>query len=57
MKVTIEKNELVIRVPMQTPTASKSGKTMIVASSNGYVATSAIVNGKPVIVGFNAYIK
>lgn len=36
---------------------SKTGKTTIVASSGGNMATSAIVDGKPVVVGFNAYIK
>jgi hypothetical protein len=57
MKVTIEKNELVIRVPLQTPTPSKSGKTKIVATSGGNVATAATVDGQPIIVGLNAYIK
>lgn len=58
MKVTIEKNELVIRIPMNaTPKASASGKSLVVASSGGNQATTATVNGKPVIVGLNAYIK
>jgi len=35
---------------------SKSGKTMLVASSGGNVSTAAIVDGKPVTVGLNAYI-
>jgi hypothetical protein len=57
MKVTIEKGELVIRIPMQQPTPSSSGKTLVVASSHGNQVTAAIVNGKPVYVGLNAYIK
>jgi hypothetical protein len=57
MKVTVEKNELTIRIPLQTPTPSKSGLTKIVATSGGNVATSVIVDGKPVIIGLNAYIK
>lgn len=57
MKVTIEKNELVIRVPLQEPTPSSTGKTLVVASSHGNQKTDALVNGKPVIVGLNAYIK
>ena len=56
MKATIENGELVIRVPIQPPTASKSGKTLIVATSEGNKATAAQVNGKPVVVGLNAYI-
>jgi hypothetical protein len=57
MKVVIEKNELVIRIPLQKPTPSKTGRTLIVASSGGNIATTATVDGKPVIVGLNAYIK
>lgn len=57
MKATIENGELVLRVPMSTPTRSASGKTLVVASSHGNQPTSAQVEGKPVIVGFNAYIK
>ena len=57
MQVTIEGNELVIRIPMlETPTKSKSGKTMLVATSGGNVTSEATVNGKPITVGLNAYI-
>lgn len=57
MTATIEGNELVIRVQLQEPTPSSSGKTLIVASSHGNQTTTATVNGKPIIVGLNAYIK
>jgi hypothetical protein len=53
MIVTIEKNELVIRVPMTDPTLSGSGKTYLVATGNVKVP----VNGKQVTVGLNAYYK
>lgn len=56
MQVTIEKNELVIRCPLQKPTPSSTGKTLVVASSHGNAKTSAMVDGKPLTVGFNAYI-
>tara|TARA_R100001244_G_scaffold131957_2_gene106378 strand:+ start:348 stop:536 length:189 start_codon:yes stop_codon:yes gene_type:complete len=46
---------LKIEVPVSLR-PSKSGKTMLVASSGGNVSTSAIVDGKPVTVGLNAYI-
>lgn len=36
---------------------SASGKTMVVASTNGNQATAILIDGKPVIIGFNAYIK
>lgn len=54
--VTVEKDELVIRAKIGTPTPSASGKTLVVASSRGNKATSALVNGKPITIGFNAYI-
>ena len=57
MKATIEKGELVIRIPLQEPRPSASGKTLVVASSHGNQATTATLNAKPVIIGLNAYIK
>ena len=57
MKVEIKGNELIITVVMQTPTPSASGKTLVIASSHGNQTTTAIIDGKPVIVGLNAYIK
>ena len=61
MKATINNNVLTIEIPLNTPTLSKTGKTLIVASSGGNVTTSAIVehNGKscPIVIGLNAYIK
>ena len=57
MTVTIEKNQLVIRIDMQDPTPSASGKTLVVATTHGNVTTPALVNGKPITLGLNAYIK
>lgn len=54
--VTVEGDELVIRAKIGTPIPSQSGKTLVVASSRGNQATTAVVNGKQVVVGFNAYI-
>jgi cytosine/adenosine deaminase-related metal-dependent hydrolase len=36
---------------------SASGKTRIVASTNGNQVTEVLVDGKPVIIGLNAYVK
>jgi hypothetical protein len=55
MKVTIENNELVVSMPLEKPTLSASGKTMVVASSRGNQKTGVMVEGKEVIIGFNAY--
>ena len=59
MKVEIDKatSEIVIRLPMHAPRPSASGKTLVVASSGGNQATTAEVDGKPVVVGVNAYIR
>ena len=57
MKVEIKGNQLILTVEMQTPAPSASGKTLVVASSHGNQPTTAIIDGKPVVVGFNAYIK
>lgn len=57
MQVTIENGELVIRIATQTPTPSATGKTLVVASTHGNQVTTAMVNGKPVTIGLNAYIR
>jgi hypothetical protein len=57
MKATIKNNTLIVEIPMNEPRPSASGKTMVVASSGGNVTTTAEVNGQPVVIGVNAYIK
>ncbi|KKN32331.1 hypothetical protein LCGC14_0814800 [marine sediment metagenome] len=58
MQVTEEKNQIVIRLDKnKVPTVSPSGKTLQVASSHGNTPTSVQVNGSPLIVGVNAFIK
>lgn len=57
MQTKIENNELVIRIPLEKPKPSSSGKTLIVASTGGNVQTDVVVDGKPVFVGLNAYIE
>ena len=57
MQAKIENNELIIRIPLEKPHASSSGKTLIVASTGGTYQTDIEINGKPVFVGLNEYIK
>ncbi len=58
MKTTITNGILTIEIPIiDPPRPSKSGKTLIVATSGGNKPTSATVDGQPVVIGFNAYIK
>ena len=53
----IEGHDLVIRLPLNpTPVSSATGKTLVVASSHGNKQTEVKVNGRPVVVGVNAYI-
>lgn len=57
MNATIEGNTLVVRIPLQTPRPSATGKTLVVATTSGNKVTDAHVNGKPITIGLNAYIK
>ena len=57
MNAEIKNGNLIVTIPMQTPTRSASGKTLVVASTRGNKTTEALVDGKPVTIGLNAYIK
>ncbi len=57
MTVEIKNNKLYIEIDLEKPVRSSSGKTLVVASSRGNVETTAEVDGKPVTIGLNAYIK
>ena len=48
---------LTLVLDLEEPTPSASGKTLVVASTRGNASTTAMVNGKPLTVGVNAYIK
>jgi hypothetical protein len=56
--VEVKGGKLIITLDMnETGERSTSGKTMVHASTHGNIATSVIVNGKPLVVGVNAYTK
>jgi len=57
MNVEIKENKLYIEIDLEEPAPSASGKTLVVASTHGNIVTTAQVNGKPVTIGLNAYIK
>ena len=57
MKATIKDNVLHIEIPLHPPRPSATGKTLTIATTNGNRPTEATVDGKPVIVGLNAYIQ
>ena len=56
MKVTInEKSGTMTVVLPLTPAPSKSGKSLVIASTRGNQTTTAVFDGKPVTLGVNAY--
>ena len=58
MKAHIQDGKLIIEIDLEDPPQpSASGKTLVVASTRGNQVTAAMVNGKPVTIGLNAYIK
>lgn len=57
MTAEINGKNLVITIELQEPEISKSGKTLVVASSRGNQKTTAMIEGHPIVVGLNAYIK
>lgn len=57
MKTEIRDGKLLIEIDLQTPTPSASGKNLLVASTHGSTTTTAVVDGKPVVVSLNAYVK
>ncbi len=56
-KIDEEAKTLTLVLDMQEPTPSASGKTLVVATTHGNQPTDVTVNGKPLIVGVNAYIR
>lgn len=59
MKVQIEGNKLIITADIaDAPTASKSGKSIVIASTYGNMTLPTVqYKGKPVTIGLNAYVK
>lgn len=58
MKAEIKSGNLVITIPLETEEReSKSGKTIVVATTGGNKETDLKVKGKPVVIGLTAYIK
>lgn len=58
LTAVIEGEYLVIRVPMNPkPVPSSTGKTLVVASSHGNKQTEVEIDGRPLVIGVNAYIQ
>ena len=55
--VDAKKKTLTIVMDLEKPHPSGSGKTMIIATTGGNQITTELYEGKPIIVGMNAYFK
>jgi len=56
MIAKIEKDKLIIEIEFnQNGYPSATGKTKVHASTHGNIQTSCLVNGKPLVIGLNAY--
>jgi hypothetical protein len=56
LEVRAEDEALIIRLPrFQTPTRSRSGKSLLVATTGGVKRTPLLVHGSPVYIVANAF--
>ncbi len=59
LQVTVKDGNLIVAIPLQTPNPSKSGKTLVVATTHGNAKTAFELPshpGKQLTIGVNAYI-
>lgn len=56
-KIDEKAKTLTLVLDLDSPAPSASGKTMVVATTRGNTQTDAMVDGKPLTVGVNAYFK
>lgn len=58
MKAEIKNGNLILTIPFsEKGRDSASGKTMVHATTSGNVESGVMVNGKPLVIGVNAYTK
>lgn len=55
--IMVANGYLEIRIKLGAGVPSASGKSLVVASTRGNVNAEGLHNGKPVVVGLNAYQK
>ena len=56
LQVKQKGNTLRIELPLEKPTPSKSGKTMLVASTHGGKTTEVFYEGRRIVVNASAFI-
>jgi len=54
--IDLQKKTVTITLPLKPLTLSKSGKSRMVATTSGNMKTDAVIDGKNVVLGVNAYI-
>jgi hypothetical protein len=57
VQVDTVKKTITIVLPLEEPRPSSTGKTLLVGGTNGAQKTTALVNGKQVVLTASAYIK
>lgn len=57
VKIDEKAKTLTIVMDLDKPEASKSGKTMVIASTRGNAKSETQYKGVPITVGVNAYYK
>lgn len=56
MNVEVKDGKLVITLPLQPPTRSKTGRSLIVATTSGFQRSTAKYEGSEISVSVNACI-
>lgn len=57
MKVEIKNNEVIITLPLQEAKVSSTGKSLVIAGTNGFKGADLTHNGKAVSVSCNVITK
>jgi len=60
LKAELRNGNLILSIPVNDAKdlpLSTTGKTLIVASTHGNIPTPVMVNGQPLVISINAYIK
>jgi hypothetical protein len=55
LSVQVVNGRLLIDAPLSTPSLSATGKSFVVDSTHGNIATAAMVDGKALTIGLNAF--
>ena len=50
-------DEIIIMLSLESPKKSKTGKSMIIATTSGFQETNEVFNGRKILVSANVIIK